>query len=473
MIVADRFRLERPLGVGGMGTVWLAHQTALDVPCAVKFIHAEAASSPEIRARFEREAKSAAQLRSPNVVQILDHGVWQGSPYIAMEYLEGEDLAGRLRRMGKLSPAETASIASQVARALTRAHAAGLVHRDLKPANIFLVRDDDREIAKILDFGVVKSTASTFGVGDANTKTGSAIGTPFYMSPEQAQGTKLVDHRSDLWALGVVVFRCITGHLPFQSQALGDLFMKIMVLPIPVPSQIAPVPPGFDAWWARAAARDPEQRFQSAKELAEALGWALGLGSPGAGEIVGAQSFGRESMAAIGAPTPTPALQGQGVETPVVWPAAAVPNAASWSDAQTSPMPQTAAPVVAASSQAAKPARSSAAFLVAGLAGLAAFVAALAVFLVVQKPSAPAASAPTAAPTPSALLGAPSSSAPAIDPAPPPPVVSASPPATSKPAVVPAPSASIQAPVVKAPPPPPKPAPTSKPSSPKRPDFGI
>src|SRR5580698_1441490 len=168
LVIADRFRLERVLGQGGMGSVWLAQQIALDVPCAVKFIHAEAARSPELRARFEREAKAAAQLRSPYVVQILDHGVWQDAPYIAMELLDGEGLDHRLARRGKLTPREAMGVAQHVGRALAKAHAAGLVHRDLKPANIFLVKDDEREIAKVLDFGIAKTTA--MGT-DGSTKT--------------------------------------------------------------------------------------------------------------------------------------------------------------------------------------------------------------------------------------------------------------------------------------------------------------
>ena len=279
LVIADRFRLVRPLGQGGMGAVWLAQHTGLDVPCAVKFIHEEAAKSPELRARFEREAKAAAQLRSPHVVQILDHGVWGGAPYIAMELLEGEDLAQRLksRRPAPLSPRETLVIASQVGRALTKAHAAGLVHRDLKPANIFLVRDDEREIAKVLDFGVAKVKETS--VDDA-TQTGAVLGTPFYMSPEQARGSKSIDHRSDLWALAVVVFQCLLGKLPFKADALGEILVKIIVEPLPVPSQLGDVPPGFDAWWMRAAARDPAQRYQTSRELTQALGLALGLTLP-------------------------------------------------------------------------------------------------------------------------------------------------------------------------------------------------
>jgi serine/threonine-protein kinase len=314
LVIADRFRLVRPLGHGGMGSVWLAHHIRLEIPCAVKFMLPEVAAEPAFRARFDREAVAAAQLRSPHVVQILDHGTWEGSPYIAMEYLEGEDLEHRLRRQQRLSPAETSAIVAQIARALTKAHAAGLVHRDLKPPNVFLVRDDDREIVKVLDFGVAKSSGPTAG---GHTKTGAIMGTPYYMSPEQAQGTRAVDHRTDLWALGVLVYECLTGTLPFVSDAFGDLVLKIIVEPLPVPSQVAPVPPGFDAWWARAVDRDPAGRFQSARELSDALAVALGLG---AAEGIGAPATGMsgapiagDSLAAGRVPTPvgpagTPAL---------------------------------------------------------------------------------------------------------------------------------------------------------------------
>jgi serine/threonine protein kinase len=282
-MVADRFRLVRPLGQGGMGAVWVAHHISLDIPCAIKFLHNDAAEAPEMRARFEREAKSAAQFRSPHVVQIIDHGTWLDTPYIVMEYLEGEDLAHRLRSAGRLDAHTTVVIAGQVARALNKAHAAGLVHRDLKPANIFLVHDEDREIAKVLDFGIAKSGAANLVVSENKTKTGAMLGTPYYMSPEQAQGTKKLDHRSDLWSLAVVIFQCITGKLPFESDALGDLLIKIIIEPLPVPSEVAPVPPGFDAWWARAVARDPAKRFQTAKELVEALALALGVSVPDLG----------------------------------------------------------------------------------------------------------------------------------------------------------------------------------------------
>jgi serine/threonine-protein kinase len=279
VVIADRFRLNRQLGRGGMGSVWHATHLGLDIPCAVKFIEGSHASLPEAHARFEREAKAAAQLRSPNVVQVLDHGVFQDTPYIAMELLDGEDLGKRLMRLHRLPPAEVLKIVSQVGRALTRAHALGIVHRDLKPDNIFLVRDDDREIAKVLDFGIAKATGANAVEGSA-TKTGAMLGTPYYMSPEQAQGIRAVDHRSDLWSLAVIVYQALTGKLPFESEALGDLLIQLIVAPVPVPSQVVgDLPPGFDAWFAKAAQRDPALRFQSAKDLTEGLSLALGLSS--------------------------------------------------------------------------------------------------------------------------------------------------------------------------------------------------
>ncbi len=301
-IVAGRFRLVRELGHGGMGAVWLASDTSLDTPCAIKFIIGAAAQDPQMRARFEREAKSAAQLRSPNVVQILDHGISDEVPYIAMELLEGEDLDHRLQRVGRLGPHETVYIMTQVAKALTRASAAGLVHRDLKPANIFLVRDEDRDIPKVLDFGVAKSSMPE--LADSSTKTGALMGTPYYMSPEQTRGTRAVDYRSDLWALAVIVFQCVTGRLPFISDSLGDLLFKIGTDPLPIPTQVAPdVPPTFDQWWLRAAQRDPAHRFQTAKEFVDALAMSFGMAQTGGFAVSGRVSSGSGAFHAPGSPS--------------------------------------------------------------------------------------------------------------------------------------------------------------------------
>jgi hypothetical protein len=275
VVIAERFKLNRLLGQGGMGSVWHATHLGLDIPCAVKFIEGEFAQMAEAQARFEREAKAAASLRSPHVVQILDHGIFDGTPYIAMELLDGEEFGKRLHRVGRMPMPEVVRVITEVGRALTKAHAIGIVHRDLKPENIYLVRDDDREIAKVLDFGIAKATNS--GLDGSNTKTGAMLGTPYYMSPEQAQGIKAVDHRSDLWSLGVIVFQALTGKLPFESEALGDLLVRIIVAPVPTAGQfVNDLPPSFEQWWSKASQRDPAMRFQSSKEFCETLAASLG-----------------------------------------------------------------------------------------------------------------------------------------------------------------------------------------------------
>src|SRR4051812_2179147 len=275
-VLVGRYRLDERLGAGGMGSIWRAHHLVLQAPVAVKLIDREPVPDEETLGRFMREAQSAATLRSPHVVQILDYGVDDTLPFIVMELLDGENLAQRLRRLTRLSSAETARVLTHIGRAVGRAHEAGIVHRDLKPENVFLIRNEDEEIAKVLDFGVAKVSVSELGPDGTRTRTGSILGTPYYMSPEQAQGNKAVDTRSDLWSLGVIAFECLTGKRPFYSEGLGDLVLQICIRDIPVPSQVASVPLGFDAWFAKACAREPDARFQSARELTDALREVLG-----------------------------------------------------------------------------------------------------------------------------------------------------------------------------------------------------
>jgi serine/threonine-protein kinase len=275
-VLVGRYRLEAQLGAGGMGTIWRAQHLVLNAPVAVKVIDRTVVPDEETLSRFMREAQSAAALRSPHVVQILDYGIDGRVPFMAMELLEGENLAQRIKRVKRLSPRETARVLTHIGRAISRAHEAGIVHRDLKPENVFIVKNEDEELAKVLDFGVAKVERHALEEG-TRTRTGSILGTPFYMSPEQAQGNRTVDSRSDLWSMGVIAFECLTGKRPFYSDGLGDLVLAICVRDIPMPSEVAPVPIGFDAWWLRAVARDPEKRFQSAKELTDALREALGV----------------------------------------------------------------------------------------------------------------------------------------------------------------------------------------------------
>jgi serine/threonine-protein kinase len=272
-VVGGKYRLERPLAGGAMGFLWVARHLQLDVEVALKFMMPQHADSPVARARFEREAKASAQLRTPNVVHVYDYGLEGDTPYLAMELLEGEDLAAYLARHGRLEPEELVGIVSQVSKALRRAHEVGLIHRDLKPANIFLARQGE-EVVKILDFGVAKAIGT--GLAADATKTGTLIGSPHYMSPEQVRRSKTIDFRSDLWSLGVIIFQCLTGQLPFPGEELGDVLVEICTGDIPVASQLAPnIWPELDRFLERALKREPAERFQSASELARAFAAAV------------------------------------------------------------------------------------------------------------------------------------------------------------------------------------------------------
>jgi len=263
-----------------MGSVWAGVHTTLGTRVAVKFIDIEHANSREARQRFENEARAAASLRSKHVVEVYDHGVTDdGRPFIVMEFLDGEPLDRRLDRVGRLHAKDAARMIGQVCRALQKAHAQGIVHRDLKPENVFLVWDDEdgADVTKVVDFGIAKFTDSMTASTSA-TRTGSVLGTPYYMSPEQARGLRSVDFRSDLWSVGVITFRCMTGHLPFEGEAVGDVLVKLCTAPLPVPSELVPdLPPGFDEWMKRALCREPEGRFKSAAELATSLSAVCGL----------------------------------------------------------------------------------------------------------------------------------------------------------------------------------------------------
>ena len=268
LIVGNRYSLTQVIGRGGMGEVWKAHDRELDTACAVKFILQHLASDRGIRERFAREAKAVARLRSPHVVHILGVGECENIPYLAMELLDGETLLTRLERIHRMHPAVTLKMLEQVAEALESAHQAGIVHRDLKPDNIWFW-SGNKVFVKVLDFGVAKTAMTTESL---QTATGALVGTPQYMSPEQALGNRDVDHRSDLWSLAVIAMECLSGRRPFESAGLGDLLMKIVGGSPPPSRDLAPdLPAGLQAWWSKALARDPRDRFQSAPELVDAL----------------------------------------------------------------------------------------------------------------------------------------------------------------------------------------------------------
>ena len=286
-VIADRYELVRELGSGATAAVWLARDVRSGADLAVKVASGEVAGQAGTRERFLREAKLAAGLGGPHIARILDHGVTEsGDLFLAMEYLMGANLADELAIRGRLSLDETAYVVSAVCDGLAIAHEAGVVHRDIKPQNIFLERGEGDESlgqVKIVDFGSAKAVDWLAESSVDPTRTGDLVGTPCYMSPEQAMGLKSIDSRTDFWAVGVVAFECMTGVRAFHAAALGPLMAKILTGPLPVPSAAASdIPPAVDAWMATLLARDPRARPASARAVATSLAAALDRRGEGA-----------------------------------------------------------------------------------------------------------------------------------------------------------------------------------------------
>ncbi|WP_437330676.1 serine/threonine-protein kinase [Sorangium sp. So ce381] len=271
-MVTPSLRLVRILRRGGMGSIWVADRLPLKAQVAVKFMSPEYVDDPGYVERFRREAVAAAQITSPHVAQVLDHGLTaEGMPYIAMELLRGEDLRVRISRQGRLPLGEVARIVAQAAKALGQAHRLGIVHRDIKPDNLFLTQVDGEIFVKVLDFGIAKR------VRDLRvTSTGNVVGTPLYMSPEQLVTPRDLDFRADLWSLGVVAYHAMTGRTPFSGETLAALTLAVHRGRFTPPSaHRIDVPAAVDEWMARALQQDPSARFGSAKEMADALERAL------------------------------------------------------------------------------------------------------------------------------------------------------------------------------------------------------
>ncbi len=273
-VVSGKFRIERVLGQGGMGVVVAAKHLQLDETVALKFLRAHASSDPDALARFAREARAAAKLKSEHVARVLDAGIADdGTPYIVMEYLEGRTLGRVLEDQGRLDVATATEYAIQTCEGLAEAHARGIVHRDIKPENLFLVeRSQGWRVLKILDFGISKFAVAR-GAPDANIATQSMMGSPCYMSPEQLRSTATVDHRTDIWSLGATLFELIAGGTAYRAgQTLPQLIAAILEQPTPRLVDVWPdVPAELSAVVARCMTKDREERFGSAAELALAL----------------------------------------------------------------------------------------------------------------------------------------------------------------------------------------------------------
>jgi serine/threonine protein kinase len=271
-IVGGKYRVQRFLAAGGMGVVYEAQHLLLGRRFAIKFLRPELVKKRESLARFQREAQAAGALESDNVAAVLDFGIVpDGSPYLVMEYLLGENLERLLAREGTLPLERASELVLQASRGVQCAHAAGIVHRDLKPQNLFTCRrEDGTELVKVLDFGVAK--LGTFDDANSATRTGSVLGTPAYMSPEQARGEKSIDHRADVYALGAILYELVSGQRPHPGDSPNAVLHHIATQPpVPLAAARPELPTALLDVVARALAAEPDQRFSSVEGFAQAL----------------------------------------------------------------------------------------------------------------------------------------------------------------------------------------------------------
>jgi serine/threonine protein kinase len=267
-LVGDAFRIERLVGEGGMARVYEAHHSRLSGKSfAIKVLSPALSHQPDIVARFQREAEAASGIDHPNVVDVYDvNRTSDGTPYMVTEFLRGTDFATLLKDRGKLEVGPAIYIVRQVVRALAAAHARGIVHRDVKPENVFLVGDAASPVVKVLDFGISK-VGGPEGGGASLTRTGMIMGTPGYMPPEQARGAR-VDHRADVYGVGAMLYRALTGQLPFDSDDPAEALGAVLTQEPPRPRSVEPsIPEPLELVIERAMAKDPDERYPSMAEL--------------------------------------------------------------------------------------------------------------------------------------------------------------------------------------------------------------